>query len=83
MALYVGAPLSLSLPSLSPGPVSTGLSLCPALQIMFISAIFLVVQLLSRVRLFVTPWAAACQVSLALTISRSLRKLMCILLESI
>ena len=30
------------------------------------------VQLLSRVQLFVTPWAAACQASLPFTISWSL-----------
>ena len=34
------------------------------------------VQSLSRVRLFVTPWTAACQVSLSFTIARSLFKLM-------
>ena len=34
------------------------------------------VQLLSRVRLFVTPWTAACQASLSLTNSWSLPKLM-------
>ena len=33
-------------------------------------------QSLSRVRLFVTPWTAACQVSLSITNSRSLPKLM-------
>ena len=32
-------------------------------------------QLLSHVRLFVTPWAAACQASLHITNSRSLLKL--------
>ena len=36
------------------------------------------VQLLSRVRLFVTPWTAACQASLSITNSRSLLKLMSI-----
>ena len=36
------------------------------------------VQLLSRVRLFVTPWTAACQASLFITNSRSLLKLMSI-----
>ena len=36
------------------------------------------VQLLSHVRLFVTPWTAACQASLSITNSRSLPKLMCI-----
>ena len=34
------------------------------------------VQLLSHVRLFATPWTAACQASLSFTISRSLLKLM-------
>ena len=37
-----------------------------------------VVQLLSHVRLFVTPWTAACQASLSLTISQSLPKFMSI-----
>ena len=32
---------------------------------------FSLVQLLSRVRLFMTPWIAACQASLSITISRS------------
>ena len=36
------------------------------------------VQLLSRVRLFATPWTAACQASLSITNSRSLPKLMSI-----
>ena len=36
------------------------------------------VQLLSRVRLFVTPWAAACQASLSITNSQSPPKLMSI-----
>ena len=36
----------------------------------------IVVQLLSCVQLFVTPWAAAHQVSLSFTISQSLLKLM-------
>ena len=34
-----------------------------------------IVQLLSRVRLFVTPWTAACQAFLSITNSRSLLKL--------
>ena len=34
------------------------------------------VKLLSHVRLFETPWTAACQVSLSFTVSRSLLKLM-------
>ena len=36
------------------------------------------VQLLSHVRLFVTPWTATCQASLSITNSRSLLKLMSI-----
>ena len=36
------------------------------------------VQLLSHVRLFVTPWIAACQASLSITNSRSLLKLLSI-----
>ena len=36
------------------------------------------VQSLSRVRLFVTPWTAACQASLSITNSRSSLKLMSI-----
>ena len=36
------------------------------------------VQMLSRVRLFVTPWTAACQISLSITNSWSLLKLMSI-----
>ena len=35
-----------------------------------------VVQLLSRVQLFVTPWTVACQASLTFTISQGLLKLM-------
>ena len=37
-----------------------------------------IVQSLSHVRLFVTPWTAACQASLSFTISQSLLKLMSI-----
>ena len=37
-----------------------------------------VMQLPSRVRLFLIPWTAACQASLSFTISRSLLKLMSI-----
>ena len=36
------------------------------------------VQLLSHVRLFVTPWTAVCQASLSISNSRSLLKLMSI-----
>ena len=41
-------------------------------------SLFSSVQLLSYVRLFTTPWTAACQASLFFTISRSLLKLMSI-----
>ena len=41
------------------------------------------VQSLSRVRLFVTPWTAAHQVSLSFTISQSLLKLMSIVVDAI
>ena len=41
-------------------------------------AVVAVVQLLSCVQLFATPWTAACQASLSFTISWSLLKLMCI-----
>ena len=38
--------------------------------------VFIVVQLLSHVWLFVTPWTAACQASLSFTITQSLLKLL-------
>ena len=40
------------------------------------SVLLFVVQSLSHVRLFVTPWTTACQASLSFTISRSFHKLM-------
>ena len=39
---------------------------------------FVVVELLSHIRVFVTPWIAACQASLSFPISQSLLKLMSI-----
>ena len=39
---------------------------------------FVVVQLISRVYVFATPWTATCQTSLSFTISQSFLKLMCI-----
>ena len=42
------------------------------------TSLFNSVQLLSRVRLFATPWTAACEASLSVTNSRSLLKLMSI-----
>ena len=41
---------------------------------------FVVVQALSRIRLFATPWSATCQASLPITSSQSLLKLMSIVL---
>ena len=43
-----------------------------------LSCVFSSVQLLSRVRLFATPWTIARQASLSITNSRSLHKLMSI-----
>ena len=37
-----------------------------------------VVQSLSRIQLFVTPWTAACQASLSFTVSQNLLKFMSI-----
>ena len=42
--------------------------------------VVVVVQSLSRVQLFATPWPAACQASLCFTVSRSLLKFMSIML---
>ena len=46
------------------------------LHLNFLFYIGVVVLLLSRVQLFVTPWTAACQVSLSFTVSWSLLRLM-------
>ena len=40
------------------------------------TSLFFVVQSLSRVQLFATPWTSACQASLSFTISQNLLKLM-------
>jgi len=50
----------------------------PAIQPGFPDQCFVVVELLSCVRLFVTPCAAACQASLSFTSSQNLLKLMSI-----
>ena len=42
------------------------------------SLLVVVVQLLSRVQVFVTPWTAACQASLSFSVSQSFLKLMSI-----
>ena len=44
--------------------------------------LFFVVQSLSHVHLFVTPWSAACQASLSFTISWSLFKFMSIMFHN-
>ena len=54
--------------------LSTPSSFCPGV----LANNFSSVQSLSRVQLFVPPWTAACQASLAITNSRSLPKLMSI-----
>ena len=69
---------------LTPGqtsPLQRSLGLCPRAHLSnsFDSALavqFSSVQALSRVRLFVTPWTAACQASLSITNSQSLLKFM-------
>ena len=49
-----------------------------AFRLYFLQFLYYEVKLHSRVRLFVTPWTAACQASLSFTISQSLLKLMSI-----
>ena len=58
-------------------PVSM-FSHCPPLGLSPLHLFGVVVQLLSRVRLFATPWTASCQASPSFTISQSLLKLMSI-----
>ena len=48
------------------------------LESSYVTLVVVVLQLLSRVRLFVTPWTAACQASLFITNTWSLLKLMSI-----
>ena len=47
-------------------------------SLVFLCGLFIVVQLLNHVRLFATPWTAACQASLSFTISLNLLKHMSI-----
>ena len=49
-----------------------------ACLVFYSSFSFIIVHMLSCVWLFVTPWTAACQASLSITISQSLLKLMSI-----
>ena len=49
-----------------------------SIEIGNIVIVAVVVQSLSRVQLVVTPWTAACQASLSITISQSLLRLMSI-----
>ena len=68
-----------SLSFLPPWEFQTPLSLgTPRLPINLLRKWLSQVQLLSHVRLFVTPWTATCQVSLSTTNSRSLLKFMSI-----
>ena len=46
------------------------------LTLFMVSSVIIVFQSLNHVRLFATPWTAACQASLSFTNSRSLLKLM-------
>ena len=48
----------------------------PGIEPGYTVLVIVVIQLLSRVQLFATPWNAACQASLSFTISLSLLKLM-------
>ena len=61
-------------PSLSQPLATTNLTFC-LYELIYSESLF-VVQLLSHVQLFATPWTAAFQASLSLTISWSLPKLM-------
>ena len=61
-----------------PGKLKTGPLPPKSFQSGRRSSVFISVQSLSRVRLFATPWTAARQVSLSITNSRSLPKLMSI-----
>ena len=63
----------------SASPALTGkffTTVSPGKPSRWVSVQFSSVQLLSRVRLFVTPWAVACQASLSVTNSQSLLRLM-------
>ena len=51
---------------------------CPASAIISVYVAFVVVQSLSRVRLFATPWNAACHASLSYAVSWSLLRFMSI-----
>ena len=54
-----------------------------ALSILLTANFVVIVKLLSRVELFVTPWTAACQTFWSFAISQSLLKLMFILDDTI
>ena len=70
---------------LTQGSNSYPLCLLPCRRILYplshwerLLSLFSLVQLLSRVQLFMIPWTAACQASLCITNSQSLSKLMSI-----
>ena len=60
------------------GPLHLLYSLLGHLSAGHHSVDFVIVQLISRVHLFATPWTATCQTSLSFTISQSFLKLMSI-----
>ena len=70
------------IPTLAPGvhflqvSHTMGWILLPFIRLLYVADQFSSVQSLSRVRLFATPWTAACQASLSITNSWSLLKLM-------
>ena len=67
------SPLKPGAPKLSSRPPEAG-RVCSHPQLLS-SDLLVIVQLLSCVRLFATPWTAACQASLSFTISQSLLRL--------
>ena len=68
-------PKFMSIDSMMP---SNHLTLCLCVTSVHLSLYLVIVQFVSRVQFFVTPWTAACQASLSFTITHSLLKLMSI-----
>ena len=70
---------TITLPEYFGGPIDSPVSFSSPLQSTLYTVTFVtVVQLLTHVQLFATPWTAACQASLSITNSRSFSKLMSI-----
>ena len=74
--LWQSLPIPRCSQSLLPKKEHLGLTLCPGDRPRSWSSLQVVVQLWSRVWLFVTPWTVAHQASLSFTISLSLLRLM-------